>query len=285
MREVETGEVTVDGVRSPLIQAGPADDSEAIVFLHGNPGSRLDWQDLVGRVGEFGRAVAFDMPGFGQADKPRNFDYTVEGYAGFIEGALEQLGVERVHLVVHDFGGPWGWAWASQHTDRLGSVVAINTGMLSGRKWHKLARIFRTPVRGELVMALTRRHQLEQALTGNGTVPLPGEFLDRIWHDFDRRTRRAILKLYRATDLPSPQGQKWVRTLAGLDPPTLILFGDRDPALPAEAHIRHLRSAFPSAEVMRLPESGHFPFADDPERSAQAVVPFLRSRLGARAPA
>jgi len=65
VREVETGEVAVDGVRSPLIQAGPADDSEAIVFLHGNPGSRLDWEDLVSQAGEFGRAVAFDMPGFG----------------------------------------------------------------------------------------------------------------------------------------------------------------------------------------------------------------------------
>src|SRR5881397_3484856 len=100
MAEVQIGEIAVDGIRSPLIQAGPAEASEAVVFVHGNPGSRLDWEDLVSRVGDFARAVAFDMPGFGQADKPADFDYRVEGYGGFIAAALLKLGIEKVHLVV-----------------------------------------------------------------------------------------------------------------------------------------------------------------------------------------
>jgi pimeloyl-ACP methyl ester carboxylesterase len=68
-------------------------------------------------------------------------------------GAVGELGIERAHLVVHDFGGPWAWAWAAERPGRVASVVAVNTGMLSGRKWHRLARIWRSPVRGELLQA------------------------------------------------------------------------------------------------------------------------------------
>src|SRR5438552_16726608 len=103
--------VEVDGIRSPLLEAGPEAASEAVVFVHGNPGSSEDWARLVERAGELARAVAWDHPGFGQASKPRDFPYTVEGYAAHLGRVLESLGIERVHLVGHDFGGPWGLAW------------------------------------------------------------------------------------------------------------------------------------------------------------------------------
>ena len=125
-----TAIVDVSGVRSPVIEAGPAQAREAAVFVHGVPGSRLDWEDLVGRVGVFGRAVALDMPGFGQADKPRRWGYRVGDYAAHLAGALDRLGIDRAHVVVHDFGGPWTWAWAAAEPQRLASVVAVNTGLL-----------------------------------------------------------------------------------------------------------------------------------------------------------
>jgi len=98
--------VTVDGVRSPYLSAGPADALEAVVFVHGNPGPAEDWRRLVARTGAFARAVAPDLPGYGGADKPDRFDYTVDGYARHLAGILDQLDVHRVHLVLHDFGGP-----------------------------------------------------------------------------------------------------------------------------------------------------------------------------------
>jgi pimeloyl-ACP methyl ester carboxylesterase len=283
VREVETGKVTVDGIRSPLIQAGPADDLEAIVFLHGNPGSRLDWEALVGEVGEFGRAVAFDMPGFGQSDKPRDFDYSVEGYARFIEGALEQLGVERAHLVVHDLGGAFGFCWGAGHPEALASVVMFNTGTWTTGRWHQAARLWRRPVVGELVMAVTNRRTWRKRMSA-GPDPLPEAIIDRMYDDFDRGTRRAVLRLYRATPLPYPPAFDWLATLRSLDHPALIVWGASDPFL-GQRRVEDLKQPFPSAEVVMLDGSGHFPFADDPQRSAQAVVPFLRSRVGAGAPA
>ena len=108
MNGLTTTAVTVNRVRSPVLHAGAPDASEAMVFVHGNPGPKEDWEDLLRRAGEFGRAVAPDMPGYGAADKPADFGYTSDGYAKHLAGILEQLGINRVHLVMHDFGGAWG---------------------------------------------------------------------------------------------------------------------------------------------------------------------------------
>src|SRR5437763_14267893 len=112
-----------------MIEAGPESASEAVVFVHGNPGSSHDWDALVDAVGEFGRAVAIDMAGFGQAEKPRDFEYNVGGYAAFLQGALEQLGITRVHLVGHDFGGPFGRGWGRPHPGARASRALTNIGI------------------------------------------------------------------------------------------------------------------------------------------------------------
>jgi hypothetical protein len=91
-----------------MLQAGPPHAEEAVVFVHGNPGTSRDWTRLVERTGAFARAVAWDHPRFGQADKPAGFDYTVPGYAAHLGRCLEAFGITRAHLVLHDFSGPWG---------------------------------------------------------------------------------------------------------------------------------------------------------------------------------
>ena len=58
------------------------------MFIHGNLGSSEDWRDLIAQVGVCGRTLAPDMPGYGKADKPKDFDYTVTGYARYLEGIL-----------------------------------------------------------------------------------------------------------------------------------------------------------------------------------------------------
>lgn len=278
MAEVLERELVVGGLRTRLLEAGPDDAHDAVVFLHGNPGSAEDWRELAGKVGELGRAVAFDLPGFGRADAPRRFDYRIEGYGEFIDAALAELGIERAHLVMHDFGGPFGFAWAAANPERLASAVLFNTGLGTARKWHRFARLWRRPVVGELVMLATRRRRWRETMNAGDAQPLPSGFADRMYDDYDWATRRAVLKLYRAMPLPYPPVAGWIDQLGRLNRPALIVWGRKDPHL-AERRVDELRRAFPSAETVLLEESGHFPFADDPERTAEAVIPFLRRQL------
>ena len=203
--------MTVRGVGLPVLQAGPREAREAVVFVHGNPGSGEDWRSLVEQAGGFARAVAPDMPGFGRADKPRDFPYSVSGYADFLDGVLEELGIDRVHLVVHDFGGPWGMEWAARNPSRVASAVLINTGVLIGYRWHILARIWRTPVLGEVFQGTATR-PLFRLLTNLGQKrKLPRSFLD---HAYDVNFTRADPPRG-AEALPRDPRSRWRRPSPG----------------------------------------------------------------------
>ena len=272
---VATIRVVVDGLSVPVSTAGPAESSDAVVFVHGNPGSRRDWDDLLSRVAPFARALALDMPGFGHADKPPDFTYTVEGYGRFLQAALAQLQVQHAHLVLHDFGGPWGLEWAARNPDQLASAVLIDTGALVDYRWHYLARIWRTRLVGEAFQATSTRTGLRTALRHGNPRGLPRAFVDRMYDDMDAGTSRAILRLYRATDDPSAIGRRHADALRPLDRPALVVWGAHDPYLPVALAARQ-REAFPSAEIAVLEESGHWPFADDPDAVGRLIEPFLR---------
>ncbi len=238
--------------------------------------------NLVTLTGEFARAVAFDMPGFGRADKPEGFEYTVSGYARFLGGGLRNLGIKKAHLVLHDFGGPFGLAWAAGDPKAFASVVLINTPPISGYRWYFLAKVWRTPLAGELLQLSTTRWVFRLFIRRGNPRGLPEEFVERMWRDYDHGTRNAVLKLYRATDaratVPAPSS-----FFRELDRPALLVWGTHDVYIPTR-YADGYRAAFPNAEIVYLEGSGHWPFMDDPEGVSRAVLPFLRSRVAGHAP-
>jgi pimeloyl-ACP methyl ester carboxylesterase len=273
---ISTLEVSVRGVRSPALTAGPPVGAEAVVFVHGNPGPADDWRDLLARAGELGRAIAPDMPGYGHADKPKDFRYSVDGYAEYLAALLDMLGITRAHIVAHDFGGPWALAWAARHPGALASATLINTGVVIDYRWHHYARIWRTPVLGEVFMATASRPGF-RVLLGRENPRLTRDQLDRIY-DASRSwaTKRAVLKLYRAT--PAATLAAPAAALRPLDRPALVIWGSKDAYVPREQAERQ-RQAFPSAQVELLDGNGHWVMLEDPERVASLVIPFLRRQL------
>lgn len=278
MSRVTRTVVTYEGVRSPVLTAGPRNATEAVVFVHGNPGPAEDWRDLVSRAGEFALAVAPDMPGYGNADKPRRFRYTIDGYAAHLQGVLQCLRITRAHLVLHDFGGPWGLAWAVAHRRAFASATLINTGVLPDYRWHRYGRIWRTPGLGELFQLSTSRPAF-RFLLGRENPRLPREQLDRLYEvSKPWPTKRAVLKLYRATPAAAARGP--VEALRELNRPALVLWGTEDGYLPARFAERQ-RDAFPDARVELLDGLGHWPFLEEPDRVAELVIPFLREQVSA----
>jgi pimeloyl-ACP methyl ester carboxylesterase len=273
---VSTVEVSVHGVRSPVLAAGPPGDSEAVVFVHGNPGPADDWRELLTRAGELGRAIAPDMPGYGRADKPKDFSYSVDGYAAHLAALLEELGITRAHIVAHDFGGPWALAWAARHPDALASATLINTGVLIGYRWHRYARIWRTPGLGEAFQATTSRPAF-RLLLSRENPRLTRDQIDRIY-DASRSwaTKRAVLKLYRATPAAKLAGP--AAALRPLDRPALVIWGTKDAYLASEQAERQ-RQTFPSAQIEMLNGHGHWVMLEDPGRVASLVIPFLARQL------
>jgi pimeloyl-ACP methyl ester carboxylesterase len=274
--------LAVGPVQTRLHAAGPADASEAVVFLHGNLGSCDDWAPLVEAVGATGvRALAFDLPDFGETEAPAGFAHTVPGYAAFVGEALAALGVERVHVVLHDFGGPIGLYWAASDPEALASATLIDTGILPGYRWHSLAKIWRTPVAGEVFQATATRGLFRFLVNRSEPRGLPQPFLDAMYDHYDKRTKRAVLGLYRDTDDPGAHSAEFTALMAPRDLPALVIWGEHDAYLPAKfAYVQ--REAFPSADVHVLPASGHWPFVDAADTVERLLVEFV-GRVAARA--
>jgi pimeloyl-ACP methyl ester carboxylesterase len=272
---VQRGSLLVAGTRTRLLQAGPAGASEAVVCVHGNPGSADDWEGLIGAAAGTGRrALSLDLPDFGETVAADGFEHSVLGYATFLGEALKELGVERAHLVLHDFGGPIGLVWVAMNPDALASITLIDTGILPGYRWHSLARVWRTPVLGELLQASATRGAFRFLLNRNEPRRLPRDFVEAMYDHYDRRTRKAVLALYRDTDDPGSAAPELTKLLAPRDVPALVVWGEEDAYLPS-SYAERQREAFPSADVHVLPASGHWPFADAPETVERLFGEFL----------
>lgn len=239
------------------------------LYLHGVPTSSDDWVGFLERTG----GLAPDLPGFGRSGKPGYLKYTVEEYAGFIERFLDMVEVERVRMLVHDWGAV-GLAFAQAHPERVERLVVTNAvPFLPGYRWHRTARMWRTPILGELVMGATSRWAMRRSTSEASATPgpLPADWIDSVMSHFDQGTQRAILRLYRSS--PSEALAKAGRHLSQLEMPSLVFWGMQDPYIP-ERFAREYAQALPNSELVELDGAGHWWWLDRPE-AIERVTTFL----------
>ncbi|HXB63510.1 MAG TPA: alpha/beta hydrolase [Solirubrobacteraceae bacterium] len=252
--------------------AAPAPSEAApALYVHGVPTSSDDWMEFLRRGG----GLAPDLPGFGRSGKPGHFDYSIGGYARFIEQYLDLLEVERVRLVVHDWGAV-GLAFAQRHPERVERLVVMNAiPFLPGYRWHRTARIWRTPLLGELAMGTTTRRTLRLTTRESNVAPgpLPDAWIDAVLRHFDHGTQRAILRLYRSS--PPDELARAGSELHRLRAPALVVWGMRDPYISGRFAADYAR-ALPAAELLELPDAGHWWWLDRPD-AIERVLDWLAS--------
>jgi pimeloyl-ACP methyl ester carboxylesterase len=249
--------------------AAGRDEPSVPLYLHGVPTNSDDWVEFLARSG----GVAPDLPGFGRSGKPGSLHFTIDEYADFIEAFLDANKLERVSMVVHDWGAV-GLAFAQRHPQRIDRLVVINAvPLLAGYRWHRTARIWRTPGLGELSMGTISRRTLRLlSREGNATPgPMPDAWLDSVLEHFDQGTQRAILRLYRSSP-PEVLAAAGTR-LGEIGAPALVVWGARDPYIPAR-FAKAYADALGGAELLTLDDAGHWPWLDRPD-VIERVVSFL----------
>jgi pimeloyl-ACP methyl ester carboxylesterase len=251
----------------PVFWRSATGSGSPVLYLHGVPTSSDLWLAFLARTG----GLAPDLPGFGRSGKRADGDYTIEGYNRFLEAFLEHLGVDRYRLVVHDWGAV-GLALAQRHPRRMERLVVLNSvPLLPGYRWHRVARVWCTPVLGELAMGATTRWGLRR-LSGEANVrpgPLPDDMIDSIWSHFDQGTQRAILRLYRSSppEVLAAAGER----LGELRAPALVLWGAQDPYIPTRfAH--DYAERLPDARLRLVEGAGHWPWVDEPDLVSEACA-------------
>jgi haloalkane dehalogenase len=257
------------------LEALPPEPSslEPVLCVHGFPESSHTWRHLLPAVAAAGRrAVALDLPGYG--DSPPDPPGTWERHVDSLERFRLALGLERVVLVVHDWGGLIGLRWACDHAESVAGLVISNTGFFPDGEWHELGRTLQTEGQGEALIDSVSRDGLA-ALLGRLGHGFDDRVIDEYWKAFESEDgRRGMLELFRSGDLEKLE--PYQGRLATLGAPTLVIWGENEEYTPSVGAERFGRE-IPHAEVVMIDNAGHFLWDDEPEACSREVIAFLSS--------
>ena len=123
-------------------------EGDPILFLHGNPTSSYLWRNIIPHMQGMGRIIAPDLIGMGDSEKLDEVDsssYTFLEHADYLYGLIEKLGLDKVTLVIHDWGSALGFHWARLNPEKIKSVIymeAIIGPLIAGKTGLKMLGIF-----------------------------------------------------------------------------------------------------------------------------------------------
>lgn len=260
---VELGHIAAD-----LYGAGP----ETFLLLHGIPGGRGTWEQVASELAEQAAVVVPDLLGFGRSDEASSFIHA-EGHAASLIALVGVLGLNAVHLVGFDFGGPIACTMARLAPNRVKTLTLISTNVFSDTPIPGPLKIARIPGLGELAFRLMMgKWGLSfiwwPAVRNKRAYPW-AHFRSHLQQPGVTSTRRIFLQsLRRLRELYAPIE----RGLPHVAVPCTVIWGDRDPFFPVSVGKR-TAAAITTATYVEIPDCGHFA----PEEYPQAVVRELRA--------
>jgi haloalkane dehalogenase len=266
----------VDGGRLSYVDEG---DGAPVVMVHGTPTWSFLYRHLIRGLSARHRCVAPDHLGFGLSDRPPGWSYRPEDQARNLGHLIDRLALKDLTLVVHDYGGPIGLAYALDHPENVRRLVLFNTWLWSfagERKVERVGRIlggrvgrvlyerlgFSVRVMLRHAIADRRRYSREierhylMALDGHATWIHAREVLGAsAWYDGLWRRRERIAAI-----------------------PALLIWGMKDPVF--GRYLPRWREVFARAEVVELPDCGHAPPEERAPEALERLAPFLERSGG-----
>lgn len=240
---------------------------EAVVMVHGNPTWSFYYRNLVlGLRGKI-RCIVPDHLGCGLSDKPQDFDYTLGEHIKNLRALLDSLNLRKIHLVVHDWGGPIGLGTALARPEQLGRVVILNTAAFADALVPWRIRLCRAPVIGEwLVRGL---NGFAWPATWMAVKrPLAPDVKRGYLYPYDNWANRIATHRF-VVDIPSGKDNASDRALADVESklallrerPVRILWGGRDFCFNRH-YFDRWRRLLPGADADYIASAGHYVLED-----------------------
>lgn len=267
--------VQANGVSNEVYVRGAG---QPVLMLHGNPDSHVMWLPLIAKLRGNYRLIVPDLPGFGASrTRADHREITLQGMAEWVAHLLDALSVDNpVDLLLHDFGGVYGLAFATTYPERVRRLVITNSVFQQDYRWHFWGRVWRKPRLGELAMALMGVLGLGKALFNSSLRSAgPGlsqEQIDEAYRRFTPEVRQQVLRLYRATDPANFAGWETRMLAVTGQHPTLVLWGQRDPFIAARYADR-----FGAGKVERFNDVGHWVVVEAADRVAPLIDQHLQA--------
>ncbi|WP_232679170.1 alpha/beta fold hydrolase [Nocardioides sp. R-C-SC26] len=261
--------VTLHGHRRAFVKTG---SGPAVLLLHGLACDHTTWSPVIEALAQRYTVIAPDLLGHGKSAKPRA-DYSVGGYANAMRDLLTVLGIDKVTVVGHSFGGGVAMQFAYQFPERTERMMLVASGGL-GPEVTPIIRAITTPGYHQLVGVLTVPGVRHLGIAGLRGLASTGWKSTRdlaeiaeIYETFrDPDARAAIRHVVRA--VVDWRGQ--IVTMADRAylteaMPMAVVWGRDDKVIPVR-HASNAAALAPNARIEVIPNAGHFPHKDHPER-------------------
>jgi pimeloyl-ACP methyl ester carboxylesterase len=271
-----------DGARLHFIDQGPRDAGQTLVLVHGNPTWSFYWRDLVTAFRGRYRVVAPDHIGCGLSDKPQDYPYTLAQHVANLTALIEQLDLQHITVVGHDWGGAIGLGAAENVSERVDRIALLNTAGFRAPRIPLRIRICRTPLLGPLAvrgfngfsraalrMATTRPRQLTAQIKAGYLAP------------YDSWKNRVAVQRF-VEDIPIRANHPSYATLERIEEnlsmfrgrPIALIWGMRDWCF-TPWFLDRFREHFPEARVHAFEDAGHWVVEDATERVIEAITELL----------
>ncbi len=253
---VRIGAQQVRYVRRRAAEAAPGD--LPIVVLHGWGAHIESVAPILTALEGASELIALDLPGFGESDPPEQA-WDVDSYARFMIYFLDELGVERAHLVGHSHGGRVSIALAADEPERVGRLLLVNSAGLRPKRGWRYRRRVAVAKLGRLVARIggAPGRRLQERMRARVASR---DYLEA--SEAMRGTFRAVI----AADLSD--------RLPRIGAPTLLVWGDQDDDTPLWMGHR-MEELIPDAGLVVLEGAGHYSYADAPGQFRAVARRFL----------
>ena len=268
--------IEVDGVRMHYLDRGRG---TPVVLLHGNAVSAEDFvvSGLFSRLGERYRVIAFDRPGFGHSERPRDRLWTADAQAALVEKTFSHLGIEQPIVLGHSWGALVALALALSKTADVRRLVLVSGYYFpSGRLDVALAAPAALPIVGDVmrytVSALLARLLLSRTVKAMfSPQPVPRDFVSTLSREMLVRPGQIRANAEDAAFMVPAAGALRKR-YAELTVPTAIFAGDADKVVDPQGNARKLHDQLSNSELHVLPGLGHMLHHAVPEQIMAAIA-------------
>jgi pimeloyl-ACP methyl ester carboxylesterase len=262
--------IEIAGTRLHVRDDGPK-TAPAVIMIHGFGSSLQTWEPWARLLDPKFRVVRFDLPGSGLSAPDPHGDYTDARTISILLALMDRLGIAKASLIGNSIGGRIAWTFAAEHPDRVDKLVLISPDGFASPGF-EYGRAPKVPATLGLM-----RYVLPKALLRASLKPAYGDSSalndQTVTRYYDLMlapgVRQALLSRMKETILVDPRP-----LLQKIKAPVLLLWGERDGMIPfsnAQAYLQYL----PDARLVGLPNLGHVPQEEAPEKSLGPVLAFL----------
>lgn len=255
---------------------------ETLLMVHGNPSWSFMYRNFITEFSKKYRVVAPDHLGCGLSDKPQDFPYRLETHIDNLESLVFSLKLDKITLVVHDWGAVIGMGFAVRHPDKIARLVILNSAAFSVGWLPLRLSIFRIPwLNNKLIRDFNLYVNASMHMSSQKNLPsIVKKGFKYPYQTYNDRI--AILRFIQ--DIPVDPEHISFEVLLEIEhglwmfreTPVCIIWGMKDWCF-SMRYLKRWRLFYPQAHILEIPDAGHYVLEDECIQSMMFMSNFLKN--------